>query len=30
MALDGSVESASRPGWDEVHLLHEALPELDE
>jgi isopentenyl-diphosphate delta-isomerase len=29
VALDDAVETVTRPGWHDVHLVHEALPEVD-
>ncbi len=29
VALDDAVETTTRPGWHDVHLVHEALPEVD-
>lgn len=29
VALDDRVETVTRPGWHDVHLVHEALPEVD-
>ena len=29
LAADGDVETRRAPGWDDVHLLHDALPDMD-
>ena len=29
LAADGAIESAAGPGWDDVHLVHRCLPELN-
>jgi isopentenyl-diphosphate delta-isomerase len=30
LSAAADVEASSGPGWDDVHLLHEALPEIDQ
>ena len=29
LAAEGDVETRSGPGWDDIHLLHDALPTID-
>jgi isopentenyl-diphosphate Delta-isomerase len=30
LAAAADVDASVRPGWDDIHLLHEALPEIDQ